>query len=86
MGDNCYPFLFEMAKDSDITIMIEHLIPLVKQHIGEFTMNRENPVIDYWDFDEYCHNEHDRWNHYMGFDDQHTIEACYNANKCEEIL
>ena len=70
MGDNCYPFLFEMARESDITIMVENLVPVVQKYVEQFTMDRGKEVHNYWDFDEYCHREHDRWNHSMGFDEE----------------
>ena len=69
MGDNCYPLLFEMAKDSDIRIMVENQVPVVKKYVGQFTMDYGKPVTDYWDLASYCHAEYDRWNHFMGFDD-----------------
>lgn len=58
-----------MAKSSDIQIMGEHLLPFLKGYIGQFTMDNGKPVTDFWDFDAYCHKEHDRWLDFMGFND-----------------
>lgn len=74
LGNNCYPFLFEMAKDSDISIMVENLVPVVRPYMGQFTMDYGKPVNDYWEFDAYCHREYDRWNKFMGFYDEEDDE------------
>ena len=47
MGDNCYPFLLEMARESNITIMVENLLPVVQKYAGQFAMDRGEEVHNY---------------------------------------
>ena len=45
MGDNCYPVLFEMAKNADYTITLSHIIDFRRMEPFEFKNARTGKLI-----------------------------------------
>ena len=56
MGDNCVPFLMEIAKKKDITMMIEHFMEIPDKYFKELKISVQGKPCDSEDeyADRYC--------------------------------
>lgn len=52
MGDNCVPFLMEIAKKRDITIMLEHYMEFASEYFEEGLIMFQGKVLGEYDYDD----------------------------------
>lgn len=60
MGDNCAPYLMEIARNKNVTVFYEHFMPIPKQYFEEGIIQKDGKIIDREEFEDaysyWCEN------------------------------
>lgn len=50
LGDNCYPFVMRMAKDRDITLVLEHYVYFRQEDFDSSLISCDGKIVDKWGY------------------------------------
>ena len=55
MGDNCIPFLMEIARHKDVNIFLEHFMDIDSKYFEEGLIYKDGVLLSEWDYeDAFC--------------------------------